>query len=161
MPLEPLRAGYVDAARRDAAARLADGRAQAAALVADARRQADLVVARARTEAADGVHSEVDREAALTRRRASTRVLAARAEAEAELRSRLIAGVRADPRYRDLVASVEAEARARLGPHAVLVEAAVGGVRAKAPGRALDFSVPALVERHLAGMGPTVEELWR
>jgi vacuolar-type H+-ATPase subunit E/Vma4 len=161
MTLEPLRASL-----------LAQAHAEARSLVDAAGREADRCRAGARAEAAELVRQATAdrdvaargaRDARLRRARQEARaiVLRARRDARDELRAAArsaAAGLRGEPGLGDRLAAL---AREQLGPEAELMEPAEGGMVARSGERLVDYSLPAMVDRCLAELGPELEELWR
>ncbi|HXV33921.1 MAG TPA: hypothetical protein VD769_07920 [Gaiellaceae bacterium] len=157
---------------------LAEAEAEAEALLGDADRRvvaeserslADaerlLEVARAEGDASGELRSA--RALALARAESRRLVLEAKAAVYLDFRGRALAGalaLRDDPEsYADLLGRLEAEARRSLGDGAELEldPPERGGVRARAGRRSVDLTLPVLVERCVASLGPAVEELWR
>jgi vacuolar-type H+-ATPase subunit E/Vma4 len=143
----------VQAAERDADQRREAARAEAAALLraAGADRQA----------AADAARS---RRLLNARREAAGTVLAAQREAYEQLQSAARAaatGLRDGPEYPRLRRSLAAAARRQLGPDAELTEPETGGIVARKGGRLVDYSLRALADRGVSGLGSDLGGLWR
>jgi len=163
--LAPLRDALLADARGAAARVHADAAAQVASGLAAARADAFAMVARARGEGEQRADREARRQISAQRRISQGRILAARRAAYESLRAEALAGaqrLRDEPAYPALLDSLEAAARARLGPVAVIERdpPASGGVIARDGGRMIDATLPALVERALADIGSEVEALW-
>jgi vacuolar-type H+-ATPase subunit E/Vma4 len=148
-------AGTVDAAA-EAEARAELERAQA---------RARAVVERARREGAAAGDLEGARERAEARRRSQRLVLDARRAVYDDFRREAHEGallLRASGGYGALLERLAEAARSQLGTDAELEvdPAGVGGVRARAGARAVDYTLPALVDRCIASLGSEVERLW-
>ncbi|MEU6370465.1 hypothetical protein ABZ876_33280 [Streptomyces sp. NPDC046931] len=160
-PLAPVRAELLRSARSDADAALTRARADADETVRAACTEAETLLSRAREEGvADGAAAAA-RERVRARQDAWAEELSARAEAYADLRARVRAGVR------DTLADVgalrvrlEEHARTLLGTEVRVAAAADGGVTAETPGRRADLSANALADRALDRLGVGAEALW-
>ena len=166
MSLDPLRAAFLAQATADADRILAQAAQEARGRVAAAGREAAAIVARARREG----EAEAEREAARARtaaeRNGRSLALEARREVCDAFREQARAAaqrLRDDPAYPALLDRLERAARAQLGDGAEVERdaAGVGGVRARRGGRAVDYSLAALVDRCVDALGPHIEELWR
>jgi len=165
MSLESYRLGRLDEARATAERRAAEARSAAAAEIAEASGAAAAAIAEAR---ADGA-GRADREMALAgvrdRRRSRQIVLGARRRAYEVLREEALAAaarLRLDSGYPALLDRLERLSRAQLGDGARIErDPADGGVAAEVDGCRVDYSLPALAERCLRGLGAEVEDLWR
>jgi vacuolar-type H+-ATPase subunit E/Vma4 len=158
-----------DALRRSVEERveslLARARRDAAARVERAQQEADADARRARAEGEATAALILERENARMRRDSATIVLDAKRAALRELRDRVheaVRGLRAEPDYDDLLDGLTARARARLGSDAQVIRdpADVGGIIAEQAGQRLDYTLPALADRALAGLGEAIEDLW-
>lgn len=164
MNLEPVRMALLTQARAEADAQVSAARREADERRSSARAEADALLRRARDEREEAAAAARSRSLLRARREARAIVLRARQDAYDELRAAALAAaadlrVRPDyPRLRDRLA---AAARERLGPEAEVTEPAGGGVLARAGDRLVDCSLPVLVQRRLAELGPDLEELWR
>jgi vacuolar-type H+-ATPase subunit E/Vma4 len=162
--LEPLRASLLAQARAEAAALLDAAGREAGQRRAAARTDAESLLRRAAAEREAAAAAARARSRLRARRDARAIVLRARREAYEELRAAAqtaAAGLCAQPGYPRLRERLAAAAREQLGPDAEVTEPAGGGVLARAGERLVDCSLPTLVERCLAGLGPDLEELWR
>lgn len=161
--LEPVRAALRDAARRDAAAALAQADADAATVVEEARAQAAAVVAEARRQGERDAAAVRARERARAHREARGRVLRAQRVAYEELRRRSRAAartVRDRPDYPDLLDRLRARLLDVLGPDAAVREHPDGGLVAEAPGRRIEATLDSLADQALSDLGAGVEGLW-
>jgi hypothetical protein len=70
--------------------------------------------------------------------------------------------LRDDPGYPALIDRLERLAREQLGPAAEIERdpPLMGGVLGRAGGQHVDYTLPAISERHLQAMGAEVERLW-
>ena len=162
---DPLRSVLLEESTAEADRVLARADELAEAKLAEAEEQGRALVEQARREglaaaAIVGAHEEAG-----ARRRARAVVLGARRELYEELgrRARVEAhGLRRDPGYAALLDRLSAAARAQLGPEAVLEvdPPEAGGVRAASGARHVDYTLDALVDRALAGLGSGLERLW-
>jgi vacuolar-type H+-ATPase subunit E/Vma4 len=164
MNLEPL--------RRSLAAR---ANAEARAIVEAGEREAGQHRETARAEAAAVLHAAAaDRQAAAeaarsrhlrnARREAAGIVLAAQRDAYEQLRSAARAAatrLRDRPEYPRLRKELTAAARRQLGPDAEVTEPESGGIVARKGGRLVDYSLRAMADRGLNGLGPDLRDLWR
>jgi vacuolar-type H+-ATPase subunit E/Vma4 len=144
---------------------LAEADAAVAAELEHARRTAETILAEARADGTADAQRELELARARGRRRARAIVLAARQEAYQGLRERGHAAaqaLRTGPRYTALLDRLEQLARGQLGPDARVERDPpdLGGVIAEADGRRVDYSLAALVDRSVQGLGGEVEELW-
>ncbi|MGZ4173518.1 MAG: V-type ATP synthase subunit E family protein [Solirubrobacteraceae bacterium] len=165
MTLEAASEALLADAREEAQRLIAQAEDDALSMLQQARRSADelLAVARARGEA-EGRREAVRRQAregALAR----LAILAARREVYEELRRRArtaVLSLRDEPGYRGLLEQLASAARRDLGAEALLEidPDDAGGVRARAGSRAVDYTLPALAEGCLEGLGPVVRRLW-
>ncbi|MGZ8437164.1 MAG: hypothetical protein ACXWXR_01325 [Candidatus Limnocylindrales bacterium] len=143
----------------------AESESMAAARLDEASRAAVATIAEARAEGA----AQADREMAIARahgqRRAHRIVLEARRKAYEDLGSRArqgALGLKSDATYPALLDRLGQRSREQLGEAASIErDPADGGVVAGAGGRRVDYSLPALAERCLRGLGAEIEELWR
>jgi hypothetical protein len=129
------------------------------------------VLARARTRAAERLadaeaQGNADAAAALAadrlaaRRSARSVVLAGRRALYQELRAQVIAEVRACADDPAVAARLTQRVRTRLGADAEVLAAPGGGVLGRVPGRAVDYSLDACVERVVDELGERLETLW-
>ncbi len=162
-PLQPLRTALLDAARRDAAAAMADAEQKAADELAEARRTAETILAEARQKGRKEAEAVASAERGRASREARARVMAARREAYEQLCDRSRAAVRRlreDPRYPALLEALRARAADELGAGAALSEHPSGGIVGSVPGRTVVHSLDELADEAVAALGPRVEELW-
>lgn len=155
---------------------LEDSEAQAERIIAEATHEADLSVGTAEQEAAEEVRQAERRGAASAKVRADQALALARTEAHGEvlqsrddLRQRLHRAARAaaigladDPRYPDLIDTLEQLARNQLGSTAEIQRdpGGLGGVVAVDGSRRVDYTLPALAERALESLADEVAQLW-
>jgi vacuolar-type H+-ATPase subunit E/Vma4 len=162
--LRPVIAALLNDAKRRAAAILKEADEHASTLMDDARRQSEELLAAARADGAAAARREEARALADARRQSHERVLEAQRAVYEEVRSlaqNQLDRLAGSPAAKDLNARLEALARTRLGPHAVLELSPSGvGVIATDAERRLDLGRDALVERELAVLGPRILELW-
>jgi vacuolar-type H+-ATPase subunit E/Vma4 len=162
--LGPVRAALLAQARAEAAAQVDAARREADERRASARAEADALLLQARSDREETAAAARSRSLRRARRDARAIVLRARREAWEELRAAALAAaadLRARPDYPGLRDRLAAAARERLGPDAEVTEPDGGGVLARAGERLVDCSLPVLVQRRLADLGPDLEELWR
>ena len=165
MTLQTARESLLADARAAADMVRAAGEEQAKDAVAQARRDADALVAAARDQGAEEGRVQAADEEAGARVRARGQVLAARRDAYDELRLRVreaVLRLRDDPEYDDLVERLSVQACRDLGPSATVERdpPGVGGVRAVAGSRLVDYTLPTLAERCVGHLGPAVRRLW-
>jgi hypothetical protein len=163
--LEPLREAVLEQARADSARIRAEASARAAETLGRAEREGVADVERARAEGAAAGRSRGGRRLAAARREARRLVLEAKRDLHDELCARARASslaVREEAGYPALLDVLAAAARRRLGEHAVLEvdPADVGGVRAAAGDRSVDYTLVALTDRCLERLRGRIEELW-
>jgi vacuolar-type H+-ATPase subunit E/Vma4 len=110
--------------------------------------------------------AESTRRMLMERREAGRRVLEARRDALDELRQQCLRAaeeLRASEDYESIEEALVDQARRVLGDGDCRVErdpGGKGGVRATSGTRLVDLSLPALVDRCLAGLGADAQELW-
>lgn len=164
MNLEPVRASLLEQARAEAAARVDAARREADERRSSARAEADGLLRRVLGEREEATAAARSRSLLRARREARAIVLHARRDAYEELRAAALAAaadLRARPDYPRLRDRLAAAARERLGPDAEVTEPEGGGVLARAGERLVDCSLPVLVQRRLADLGPDLEDLWK
>ena len=165
MSLESYRLARLDEARAAAERLAADARSAAAEEIAEASAAAAAVIAEARADGAGRADREMAVAGVRDRRRSRQIVLAARRRAYEVLREEALASasrLRLDPGYPALLDQLERLSRAQLGDGARIArDPADGGVVAEVDGCRVDYSLPALAERCLRGLGAGVEDLWR
>ncbi len=165
MTLEAAREALLGEARAAARRRLDEAEAQARAHVEDARRQAEETIARARARGDAEGRVEAAQQEARERAFARMDVLVAQREAYEELGRRARAAalaLRGEPGYADLLERLSGAARRDLGEDAELEidPPGVGGVRARAGSRQVDYTLAALADRCVAQLGGAVARLW-
>lgn len=160
--LEPVRMALRSAADKQVAELRDDAGRRATALLDAARAEAAQILAAAGSEGEAAARSEAALRSARARRQAHELVLAQRSSLRLELLRRLKAsasGLKADPRYAELMGRLADQCRELLGPETSISESPDGGVVAEAGSRRLDLSLPLLAEMTLDSM-PEVRELW-
>lgn len=165
MNVEPLRASLLAAVAADAARDLERVRAERAERVADAHRRADAVVADARRAGEQEGAAEVAHRLVRARREARRLALAAQREAYEGFRARaleLALARRGTPEYDELLERLAETTRAQLGADAELERDPPdrGGILGRHGGRRVDYTLPALVDHAIAGLGTAPERLW-
>jgi len=175
--LDYLRASLLETAADDATRELERARAERAARVAEAHRQAETIVAEAHQLGEREGAAEVSHRLVRARREARRVVLAAQRAAFEDFRGRALGATlarRREPAYAALLERLSAAAREQLvgdGEGAagrdveVEVEVEVdppdrGGVHARLGSRRVDYTLPALVDRVIAGLGTESRSLW-
>jgi vacuolar-type H+-ATPase subunit E/Vma4 len=162
--LDPVRGALLAEARQEAERLERQAADRAATQVAEAEEQVEELVGRARSEGGAAAELEAATELALARRRARALVLEARRAMYDEVRRKAHAaaqGLRAEPRYGDLVERLASRARQRLGAAAeVEFDPTEGGVIARLGNRRVDYTLPALVEHCLAVHAIELDRLW-
>lgn len=162
-PLTPVGAALLASARREADAVLADADDEVAAELAEAQGRADAILSEAAAQGAADAEAVMRTELLRARREARGVVLRAQEQARGRLRSEVHARLRAlreDPAYPELREALAARARADLGPGAAVEDDPSGGVVATDGSRRASYSLAALADRVLDGMGGEVEGLW-
>jgi vacuolar-type H+-ATPase subunit E/Vma4 len=165
--VERLRATIVADAEAEARTLLEDADRRAAAESERSAEDAERLLETARVEGDASGELRSARALALARAEARRVVLEAKAAVYRDFRERALAAalaLRDDPRaYGALLQGLEAEARSSLpdGAELELDPPDVGGVRARKDHRSVDLTLPVLVDRCIASLGPAVEELWR
>jgi len=124
-------------------------RAAAEALLVQARRESQDLIEGARREAASRAEAETARERAALRRESARTVLDAKrtiVDDVAKQVHRAVLALRDADDYERLLDGLEARARSRLGPQAIIVRDPPdgGGVMARRDGCRLDYTLPAL-----------------
>jgi vacuolar-type H+-ATPase subunit E/Vma4 len=158
-----------DALLADAHARADEIVARAEAEVAQqtepARREAEAILAAARAEGEAEGRREAAREEAAEHAAARATVLGAQRESYDQLCLRVRAAalaLRGERDYQRLLERLSAAARRELGDDAELEvdPPELGGVRGKAGTRAIDYTLVAIAERCVDGLGPRLAALW-
>jgi len=166
MNLEPLRHALMAEADGEEKRRLAEIDQTCEVELSAARARATSLTAHSRAEGERAAEQEARRRRGAASRRRRELRLAAQRELVDELRQRTLAAAlasRGEPRYRALLARLERRVRSQLGSEVEIDEdpPGLGGVRARAGERSVDYTLPTLVERAIAGLGEEVAELWR
>lgn len=164
-PLVPLqeeleRRAEAQAARAESVAEL-QSRTIAEESLEEARRREDEARHKGRAMADD----EASRRLLMARRAAFRLVLTERRSAIDALRRACLQAVielRAEPGYAEIEEELTEIATERLGLDSVIERdpAGLGGIRAVNGSHMVDLTLPALVDRSIDELGPTVEELW-
>jgi vacuolar-type H+-ATPase subunit E/Vma4 len=165
MTLEAARDSRLADAHAEADRIGAQAAAEAAARAAEARRRADAFIGRAREQGTAEGQRDAAADEAAARVRARGEVLAARREAYDQLCHAARAAVmrlRDAPEYPEVLDRLADAARGELGAAADLEidPPEAGGVRARAGSRRIDATLPALADRAIADLGPTLGRLW-
>ncbi len=164
--LTPVRSALLAEIDADAAQALAEATAEGRALADAARAEAATLLVRAREDGLAAGGEEAGRMRSQASVAGHNLVLAARAAVYDEFRRAVYTAVGELPRhpgYSQLQRTLEAAARARLGP-GTQVELTIppeGGVVARAGSRVVDHSLPRLADACIAGLGERVAELWQ
>jgi vacuolar-type H+-ATPase subunit E/Vma4 len=163
--VEPLRASLLASVAAETARSRADARQEGELRLGEAARRAEELVARARSLGESDAGPEVARRRLRARRRARALTLAARREVYEELRREAVAAalsLRGTEPYPALLERLAAAAREQLGGEATLEldPPEQGGVIASSGERRVDYTLPALVDRCLAGSGMELRRLW-
>jgi len=165
MKLEPLRDALLAEAQGEEKRRLAEIDHSCEEQLIRARARAAKLTARSRSDGERAAGQEARRRLGVAHRRARELRLAAQRTLLEELRQRALEAAiatRGDPRYASLLHRLERTARDQLGRGAEIEvdPPEVGGVHARAGELSVDYTLPALVERALAGLGGDLLELW-
>jgi F0F1-type ATP synthase membrane subunit b/b' len=163
--VEPARAALLADARRRAQELLQQADVQAREQVAQARRDAEALIARAREEGLAAGRAQAAHDAGRERALARWEVLAAQRAAYDELRRRVrteAMALRAQDGYQELLERLTTAARRDLGDEAEVEidPPADGGIRARAGGRQVDYTLASLAERCVRDLGPAPARLW-
>jgi vacuolar-type H+-ATPase subunit E/Vma4 len=148
--LSPVRSALAEHARREGAQALADADAAVAAEQTATAAEAERILDRARAAGAADAAAFAAGERARTDREARELVLQARREEYDSLRDAArvaAAALRLAPDYARLRWALIACVRALLGPEAVIIDAADGGVVGSVPGRRVDLSLGTFADR--------------
>lgn len=163
--VEPARDALLADARERARQLLEQAEAEAHELIAQAQRDAEELIARAREEGFAAGRTQAAHDAAHERALARWEVLAAQRAVYDDTCRRArteVMAVRDEPGYPDLLERLAAAARRELGDDAELVidPPGLGGVRARAGSRRVDYTLPALADRCVRDLGPALAQLW-
>ena len=165
MTLEAARDALLSDARAAAQRVREEAEADAEARLEVARREAEETIARARARGIAEGRVDAAQEEARERAFARMDVLAAQRESYDELRRcarEAALGLRKEPGYADLLERLAAAARRDLGDDAELEidPPDVGGVRARAGSRRVEYTLPALADRCAEELGTAAQRLW-
>jgi vacuolar-type H+-ATPase subunit E/Vma4 len=166
MTLEPLREALRAEADAEVKRRLGAVEDECTRLVADAEAEAHALVRQGRLDGEAAAGREGTRRRAAATRKAREIRLRARQRQMEELERLARAAVldaRSDDRYPALLERLAAVVREQLGPDAEIEidPAGLGGVIGRRGRATVDYTLPALAERAIAGLGEEVERLWR
>jgi len=159
--LAPVRAALLATARHDADQRVASAHARAAEILAAARERAEGINSAARDAGIADAETVFATEQARSRRAARARTLRARREAYEQLRLRsreAVVGMRGEPGYAAIRATLTTAGSRLLGPAAEIVEADGGGVIARSAGRRVDLSLTAFADRAVDAVAPGLDQ---
>jgi hypothetical protein len=143
-----------------------DAQAEVAAQLAAAEQDAERLVTAEREAGQRAAENALARERMAARRQARELTLASQHEASRAVRQRAIETLErmhqgSDPAYRALVDRLARLAREQLGPESELdTDPPHGGLVARLGHRSVDYTLPALVDRAMADLGPELEGLW-
>lgn len=166
MSLEPLHAALRAEVDAEVQTRLHEAEADSARLIGEAEQQAHALVKQGRLEGEAAAAKEATRRrAAATRKAREIRLRARQRQVEELERCSREAVLRArdDPRYPELIDRLVARVHEQLGTE-VEVEvdpAGLGGVIGRRGRASVDYTLPALADRVVAGLGDELERLWR
>jgi vacuolar-type H+-ATPase subunit E/Vma4 len=166
MTLEPLREALRAETDSELRQRLEAVEDECAQLVADAEAEAHALVRRGRLEGEEAAAREgARRRAAATRKAREIRLRARRRQVDEleRLAREAVPAVRSDVRYPALLERLAAVVREQLGPDAAIEvdPAGVGGMIGRRGRATVDYTLPALAERAIAGLDEELERLWR
>jgi vacuolar-type H+-ATPase subunit E/Vma4 len=166
MTLEPLRGALQAETDAESQRHLDAVDAESARVVAAAEAKAQELAAQGRREGERAAAQEAARRRATAMRRAREIRLRAQSRQLEELQRRSREGVqrlREDARYPDLLDGLARAARGQLGAKAeiVLDPAGRGGVIGRSGRRAVDYTLPSLVDRVIASLDEELETLWQ
>lgn len=164
MNLEPLRRALRAETEAEAARRRAEVAAECEQIVAEAERAAQTLAHEARLEGECAAAREAARRHAAAARHARETSLAARRNLVDELRRRsrlAVLDLREQPDYPALLERLSAAARSQLGDEAELVvDPPGGGVIGRRGDASVDYTLTAMADREIDGMGAELERLW-
>lgn len=166
MTLGPLREALRAETDAELRQRLGEVEDECARLVADAEAEARVIVRQGRLEGEEAAAREGARRRAVARRKAREIRLRARRRQVEELERlsrEAVLAVRSDARYPSLLERLATAARAQLGADAEIDvdPAGLGGVIGRRGRATVDYTLPALAERAIAGLDEELERLWR
>lgn len=165
MNLEPLRRALRSETEADTDRRRSEVATECERIVAEAEAAAQALAHEARLEGERAAAREAARRHASSARRARESVLAARRGLVDELRGRsrrAVLELRGQPEYAELLERLSAASRAQLGDDAELVVDPPdrGGVVGRRGDASVDYTLPAMADRAIDGMGAQLERLW-
>ncbi|GIJ71541.1 hypothetical protein [Virgisporangium ochraceum] len=158
--LRPLREALLEQAGADARSRIADAEADAVRTLDAAKREADGIRTAARRDGEADARALQTADLARARRQARASVLAAQRSGYEALRACVADTLRTGAAAEELRNALVARVRAVLGPEARTVDHPSGGVVGEVPGRRVDCSVDALVDRVLSAESGVAAGLW-
>lgn len=163
--VEPARAALLADARDRAARLLQQAEDQESELITHTRRDAGELIARAREEGACAGRTQAARDAGRDRAVARWELLAAQRAAYEELLRGVhseVMTLREEPGHPALLQRLAAAARRDLGQDAEIEvdPPGLGGVRARAGSRQVDYTLASLAERCVRDLGPLLSRLW-
>jgi type III secretion protein L len=163
--VEPARDALLADARERARQLLEQAEEEARELIAQAERDAEELIARARAGGLAAGRAQAAQDAGRGRALARWEVLAAQRAVYDDVCRRArkqVMALRDQPGYPELLEQLAAAARRDLGDGAELEidPPALGGVRARAGSRRVDYTLPALAEGCVRDLGPALAQLW-
>jgi vacuolar-type H+-ATPase subunit E/Vma4 len=163
--VEPARDALLADARERAQQLLEQAEEEARELIAQGQRDAEELIARAREEGLAAGRVQAARDAGREQALARWEELAAQRAVYDDVCRRARAQVMAlrdEPGYPDLLERLAATARRDLGDGAELEidPPGLGGVRARAGSRRVDYTLPSLADRCVRDIGPALAQLW-
>lgn len=166
MTLDPLAEALLADVRAESERAVAAARSKADEVLETARADAEALLDAARAEGESSAQADLDRSLADARRAAARSIQEARNGALSGLRAGALKAVQErcqGPDYEAFLDQLVDVAKAQLGPTVRVTRGVpgAGGVIAEAEGRLVDYTLPALVDRCLGGLGVGAEELWR
>lgn len=163
--VEPARDALLADARERARQLLEQADEEARELIAQAQRDAEELIARTRDEGLAAGRTQAAHDAGRERALARWEVLAAQRAVYDDTCRRArteVMAVRDEPGYPELLERLTAAARRELGDGAELAidPPGLGGIRARAGSRRVDYTLPALADRCVRDLGPALAQLW-
>lgn len=163
--LEPVRRALLEDARAAADRVLADATRRATRRVEEAERDASAAVESAERRGETSARVRADQALTQARSDAHGRILRVEEELRRRLHDRARTAARElvdDPRYPELIGTLQRLARDQLGPAAEIEEdpGGRGGIVAVAGSRRVDYTLPALAERALGSLADEEASLW-
>lgn len=165
MNLDPLRQALRTETEAEADRQRAEITAECARIVAEAGAAAEALAREARRDGERAAAREAARRRAAAARRARETVLAARRGLVDELRiraRRAVLELREEPQYPALLERLSSAARAQLGRDTELEvdPPGRGGVIGRSRNASVDYTLPAMADRAVDGIGRGLERLW-